>query len=184
MTTYVAFLRGVNLGPQRKVSMPRLVELARALGYEDVWTWVNTGNLVLTTDRGSDVVEREVAEAVEQEYGSPTDVTVRTADELRALADANPFPDGSPSQVTVTFLMGPAADDAEQRLARTATAAEPFRLGEREVWVHYGDGLGRSRLAVGFSRAVGVSSTTRTFGTVRKIVEKIDARSGRTPASA
>ena len=62
MTTYVAFLRGVNLGPHRTVSMPRLAELGRGLGYDDVWTCVNSGNLVLSTAERRRTVEREVAE--------------------------------------------------------------------------------------------------------------------------
>src|SRR3954447_14035581 len=97
MTTYVAFLRGVNLGPHRAVSMPRLAELGRELGYADVWTYVNSGNLVLTTDKTAPEVEREVSQALEREYGTSVDVMVRSAAELRATLDANPFPDQSPS---------------------------------------------------------------------------------------
>jgi uncharacterized protein (DUF1697 family) len=178
MPTYVAFLRGVNLGSHRSVSMPRLAELARELGYDDVWTWVNSGNLVLTTKKPPTEVEREVADALEREHGTRIDVMVRTAEQLRTVLASNPFPDGSASQVTVAFLAGPPAEGAEQRLAEAATPREAFRVSGREVWVHYADGLARSRLAAGFSRIVGVSSTTRTLGTVTKIVAKIDARGG------
>lgn len=176
MTTYVAFLRGVNLGSHRTVSMPRLVELGRELGYEDVWTWVNSGNLVLTTAEPAEEVERAVAGALEREYGTSIDVTVRTADALVALLDRNPFPDGSPSQVTVAFLTAAAPEGLTERLAAVATEAEPFEVDGREVWVHYGDGLARSRLAAGFIRLVGVSATTRTVGTVSRIVAKVRAR--------
>jgi uncharacterized protein (DUF1697 family) len=176
MPTYVAFLRGVNLGPHRSVSMPRLAELGRELGYHDVWTWVNSGNLVLTTEKPPADVEREVADALEREHGTRIDVMVRTAEELRAVLASNPFPDGSPSQVTVAFLAGSPVEGAEQRLAEAATPAEPFRMDGRHVWVHYADGLARSRLAAGFSGVVGVSSTTRTLGTVTRIMAKIDAR--------
>lgn len=176
MTTYVAFLRGVNLGPHRTVTMPRLAELGRALGYDDVWTWVNSGNLVLTTGGDAAEVEREVAGALEAEYGTQIDVTVRSADELEALLDRNPFPDGSPSQVTVAFLTGPAPEGLDDRIAAVATDAEPFVVAGREVWVRYGDGIARSRLATGFIRTAGVSATTRTLGTVSRIVAKIRAR--------
>src|SRR4051794_13932812 len=176
MTTYVAFLRGVNLGPHRTVSMPRLAELARGLGYSDVWTYVNSGNLVLTTDEPPADVERKVSEALREEYGTSVDVTVRSAAELRAVLDGNPFPDESPSLVTVAFLTGPAPAGAEERIAAVATPAEPFALTGREVWVHYGDGQAKSRLGATFSRVVGVSATTRTVGTVSKVVAKIEAR--------
>ena len=178
MTTYVAFLRGVNLGPQRVVAMPRLAELGRQLGYDDVWTWVNSGNLVLATPATSAEVERDLSDALEREHGTRIDVAVRSAAELAALLEQNPFPDGSPSQVTLAFLERPAPDGVEQRLAEVATAAEPFLVAGREVWVHYGDGIGKSRLAAAFAKVVGVSATTRTLGTVTRIVGKIRARDG------
>ncbi len=178
MTTYVAFLRGVNLGPHRTVTMPRLAEIGRELGYEDVWTYVNSGNLVLTTDRSAAEIEQQVAQALEREYGTTVDVMVRSAEELSATLDANPFPDAPPSQVTVAFLKEPAPDDAAERIAAVATPAEPFVVGEREVWVHYGDGQARSKLGAGLSRILGVSATTRTVGTVAKIVAKIESKAG------
>ena len=177
MTTYVAFLRGVNLGAKRKVSMDRLAELGRELGYDDVWTWVNSGNLVLTTSTPAAEVERDVAHALERAYGTQIDVTVRSATELEALLERNPFPDGSPSRVTVAFLTGPAPDGVASRLAEVAADAEPYEVAGREVWVHYGDGIADSRLAAGFIRIVGVSATTRTVGTVSRIVAKIGTRS-------
>lgn len=184
MRTYVAFLRGVNLGPHRAVAMPRLVELGRGLGYQDVWTWANSGNLVLSTTNDAADVERELASALEQEYGTRVDVTVRSATGLAELLDRNPFPEGSPSRVTIAFLSGPPQAGAADRLAEVATDAEPFEVDGREVWVHYGNGLANSRLAAGFSRVVGVSSTTRTLGTVSRIVTKIGVRARPDPRSS
>lgn len=173
MTTYVAFLRGVNLGSSRAVSMPRLVELGEALGYEDVWTYLRTGNLVLTTERSAATVERELASAIREEYAADVDVTVRTAEELREVLAANPFADGPTGQVTVAFLVAEPPAGVEDRLAEVATEAEPYAVRGREVWVRYGDGQARSRLAAGFSRVVGVSATTRTLGTVQKVVARL-----------
>lgn len=179
MTTYVAFLRGVNVGSSRSVSMPRLVELGEALGYEDVWTYLRTGNLGLTTNKAATTVEREVAGALAEEYRTTIDITVRTHAQLRAVLEANPFPDGSPSRVTVAFLAGYPPAGVEGRLAEVATDAEPYEVHGREVWVHYGDGIADSRLAAAFIRVVGVSATTRTVGTVGKLVAGLDKRAGR-----
>ena len=173
VSTYVAFLRGVNLGARRAVSMPRLVELGEALGYEDVWTYLRTGNLALTTDRAAATVERELVAALRDVHGADVDVTVRTAEELREVLAANPFPDGSASQVTVAFLVADPPAGVEERLAEVATEAEPYAVRGREVWVHYGDGQARSRLAASLSRVVGVSATTRTLGTVQKVVARL-----------
>lgn len=176
MTTYVAFLRGVNLGSSRAVSMPRLVELGEALGYDDVWTYLRTGNLVLTTGRAARTVEDELARALADEYGATVDVTVRTAAQLRAVLEANPFPGESASRVTVTFLVGDPPAGLEERLAEAATGHEPYEVHGRELWVHFGDGQARSRLAANLSRVVGVSATTRTVGTVTKLVAGIEKR--------
>ena len=178
MTTYVALLRGVNLGASRAVSMPRLVELGAGLGYEGVWTYLRTGNLVLSTTKAARTVEREVAQALAEEYGTPVDVTVRTAGQLREALEANPFPDASSSRATLTFLTGDAPAGLEERLARTATEAEPYEVRGREVWVVFGDGQARSRLAAGLSRVLGVSATTRTVGTLARLVAGIDKRAG------
>jgi uncharacterized protein (DUF1697 family) len=176
--TYVAFLHGVNLGPHRRVPMSRLAALGRELGYDDVWTWASSGNLVLSTAGSAADVERELGGALALELGAPVEVTVRTAAELAALLEQNPFPEGSPSRVTIAFLRGPAPDGAAGRIAEVATPAEPFRLAGREVWVHYADGLASSRLAAGFSTHVGVGATTRTLGTVARIVAKLGGGSG------
>lgn len=183
MTTYVAFLRGVNLGGSRAVAMPRLVELGEGLGYADVWTYLRTGNLALTTDRAPATVERELERALQDEYGAHVDVTVRSAAQLKSVLDANPFPDGSASRVTVAFLAADPPPGVEERLARAATEAEPYAVRGREIWVHYGDGQASSRLAAGFSRIVGVSATTRTAGTAGKLVAKLEARSGAHPTA-
>lgn len=174
MGTYVAFLRGINLGPTRKVDMAGVRAAAEGLGYEDVWTYLNTGNVALTTDRDAATVERELAGALREAYGASIDVTVRSADELRTVLDENPYPDESASKVTVAFLTGRPHQDAADRVAAAATPAEPFTFAGREVWVCYGDGQARSKLAAGFSRVVGVSATVRTVGTVSTIVARLE----------
>ena len=136
MTTYVAFLRGVNLGPHRSVSMSRLAEIGVELGYEDVWTWVNSGNLVLTTPKKAATVEREVSAALAEEYGTTVDVAVRSASELRTVLDANPFPDASASRVTVAFLATAAPASALGRIAAVATGADPFAVPGGGGWGH------------------------------------------------
>jgi uncharacterized protein (DUF1697 family) len=103
-------------------------------------------------------------------------VIVRTVAALAELLGRNPFPDDPPGQVTITFLAGPAPPGAAARLAGVATAAEPFVVADREVWVRFGDGQARSALAVGLARLLGVGATTRTLGTVTAIVSRAAVR--------
>jgi uncharacterized protein (DUF1697 family) len=171
MARYVALLRGVNLGPTKKISMPELRAMAAELGYADVVSYINSGNLILRTTKSAATVERELTAAIQDTFGHHVDVTVRTPDELARVLAENPYPDGNPSQVTVAFLTGPVAATAEQKVAALAVEGERYTFGEREIYVDYAHGIGNSKLAAKFSAAVGVSATVRNVRTVGKLLE-------------
>ena len=82
----------------------------------------------------------------------------------------NPYPDGSPGLVTVAFLTKAAPADAKKKVAAMATEAEPFTFAGSEVYVHYSNGQGKSKLAERFSSVIGVSATVRNINTVTKIL--------------
>jgi len=178
VATYVAFLRGVNLGPTNKISMPKLREMAEELGYTDVATYINSGNLIFASPKKAAALEREIAAAISQRFGTSNDVAVRTPARLRQILADNPYPDGSPSQVTVAFLTKAAPAEAKEKVAAAATEAEPFTFAGSEVYVHYSNGIGKSKLAERFSSIIGVSSTVRNLNTVTKVLamcERADA---------
>jgi uncharacterized protein (DUF1697 family) len=170
MATYVAFLRGVNLGPTNKISMPELRAMAEDLGYTDVATYINSGNLIISSSKKAASVEREIADAIKDRFGYPIDVTVRTSAQLKKILADNPYPDGNPSQVAVAFLTKPPSADAQQKVAAVAADYEPFTVAGQQVYVNYTQGLGRSKLAEKFSDIIGVSSTARTIRTVEKVL--------------
>lgn len=170
-TTYVALLRGVNLGPSRKISMPALREMASGLGFADVSTYINSGNLVLGADGPAADVEAQLIQGIVDTFGHRVDVTVRTPAQLQQVLAANPYPDGDPSQVTVAFLTGPAGAQAQEKVAGLAAPGEQYTFAGREVYVHYARGIGNSKLAARFSAAVGVSATVRNVRTVGKLIE-------------
>jgi uncharacterized protein (DUF1697 family) len=170
VATYVAFLRGVNLGPTNKISMPALRAMAEDLGYADVATYINSGNLILSSPKKADTVEREISKTIEDTFGRPIDVTVRTPAQLKKILAENPYPDGNPSQVTVAFLTKAPAKDAKDKVAAVAKDYEPFTIAGQQVYVNYSQGIGRSKLAEKFSDIIGVSSTVRNIRTVDKVL--------------
>ena len=170
MATYVAFLRGVNLGPTNKVSMLALRAMAEDLGYADVATYINSGNLILSSAKKADTVEREISKTIKDTFGRPIDVTVRTPAQLKKILAENPYPDGNPSQVTVAFLTKEPAKDAKDKVAAVAKDYEPFTIAGQQVYVNYSQGIGRSKLAEKFSDIIGVSSTVRNIRTVDKVL--------------
>jgi uncharacterized protein (DUF1697 family) len=174
--TYVAFLRGINLGPTNKIAMPALRELATGLGYTDVATYINSGNLIFDSPKRAATLEREIAASVKQTFGLRIDVAVRTPAQLKKLLAENPYPNGNPSQVTIAFLTQPAPATGKEKVAAIATEAEPFTFAGHDVYVHYANGLGNSKLAEKFSAVIGVSSTVRNINTVTRIVALCDKR--------
>ena len=174
MGTYVAFLRGINLGPTNKISMPALRELAADLGYTEVRTYINSGNLIFSSTKTSATLEREISAAIKSTIGHSIDVAVRTPAQLKKVVANNPYPEGNPSQVTVAFLTKASGPDAEQKVAAIAKDYEPFTFAGKEVYVHYSHGLGTSKLAERFSAIIGVSATVRNIRTVEKIIALCD----------
>jgi uncharacterized protein (DUF1697 family) len=171
VTVYVAFLRGINLGPTNKIAMPELRTMAEGLGYSGVATYINSGNLIVETTKKAAVVEQELAKAIKETFGFTIDVTVRTSAQLAKILADNPYPDGNPSQVTVAFLMKAPEARAKERVTSLAAEHEPLTFAGREIYVNYSHGLGTSKLAEKFSSIVGVSSTMRNVRTLAKLVE-------------
>jgi uncharacterized protein (DUF1697 family) len=170
VATYVGFLRGVNLGPNNKISMPELRAMAEDLGYTDVATYINSGNLIISSSKKAATVEREIVNAIKDHFGRPIDVTVRTPAQLKKILAENPYPDGNPSQVTVAFLTKAPGPDAKQKVAAVATDDEPFTIAGQQIYVNYTQGIGKSKLAEKFSAIIGVSSTVRNIRTVEKVL--------------
>lgn len=170
-TTFVALLRGVNLGPSKKISMPQLRSLVSELGFAHVRTYINSGNVILSSAKPAEKIEQEISEAISDTFGHRVDVIVRSAEQLQKVVGSNPFPDGDPSQVTVAFLVHPPDARGMERLAEAAPDHEPYLLAGREVYVNYTQGIGTSKLAATFGAVIGVSATVRNLRTVAKLVE-------------
>ena len=171
MTTHVALLRGINVGTAKRLAMPALRTMAEGLGYTDVATHINSGNLLLSTGEDAPTLRARLEQGIEQTFGLHADVVVRTAEELRAVLAVNPFADGDPSRVVIAFLAGPPPVGVEQRLAALAADDEPFLVHGLEVYVHHGHGQADSRLAAALAKALAVSATVRNLRTVTKVAE-------------
>lgn len=183
MTTYVALLRGVNLGARNKVSMADLRTLFESLGAEDVQTYVQSGNVVFKSRVGS---AAELTGAIERrigrELGLEISVMLRTSEQLAKIVAGNPFAasQGEGTKLHVTFL----ADSPERSRVRTleSVASEPdeFRVHGREVYLHTPKGYGRSKLSnAHFEKQLDVAATTRNWNTVTKLAELAGARGTR-----
>ena len=160
---YVALLRAINVGGTGKLPMADLAAMARDLGFEDVRTYIASGNLLLTSDLDEAAVKAALEKALHDYAGKPVGVVVRTGAEMAAVAAANPFPEAPGNRVVAIFLdAAPPADAIE---AATGRADERLALGRREIYVHYGDGMADSRLRI----PAGNAGTARNLNTVTKL---------------
>ena len=166
MTAYVALLRAVNVGGTAKLPMADLKRLAEQLGYEQPRTFIASGNLVFASGKAERTVRAELEAALERHMGKPTPVMIRTAAEMREVAQSNPFGDAPGRRVLATFLNE--APPADALSAARGLDGERLALGKREIYVDYcGTLLGRSKLKI----PAAVAGTARNMNTVAKLAE-------------
>jgi uncharacterized protein (DUF1697 family) len=179
VTTWIALLRGINVGGAKKVPMARLRELLEGLGYERVRTYVQSGNVVLDGPArgGARAVAAELSKAIEDEFGFDVLVIVRSRDELAAVIEANPFPDpaDAPSRFHVLFLERPVDRGRLAQLDPGDYEPDTFVAARYELYLSTPDGLGTSRLAKALTeKRLGGPVTARNWRTVGKLLEMAD----------
>jgi uncharacterized protein (DUF1697 family) len=177
MTTRVAFLRAVNLG-SRQVRMARLVEIFEGLGYGDVWTHINSGNVVFDATGSRDALERRIGSTLEQELGFECTTTIRTPAELKRALAQEPFTVAAADTYFLTFLKDPPT--AAQRTALEALSNDfdtLVVLGRDVHWRMHGKSSDSKLTAKLWADIVGDRrSTSRNTRMLRTLVDKISAR--------
>ena len=173
MSPHIALLRGVNVGG-RKVLKDDLLGLAKDLGFDDAKTLLASGNLVLWGRSGSDAdVEQRLEDGLEKRMGLRTEFFVRTPAELKAIIDANPYPDEArshPNHLLVHFMKGPLPDGDEATLRAAITGPETFKAGTRELYIDYPDDVGHSMLDRDWKKTKRAPlGTARNWNTVLKL---------------
>ncbi len=166
MQTFIALLRGINVGGTGILPMKDLVALCGDLGFAGTRTWIQSGNAIFQSRLSEDSVRKKLEAALVAKMGKKIDVMVRTPAELRSILKENPFPDREPAKVAVAFLTGPAPKSALEKSATPGN--EQVRAGKREIYIFYPDGMGQSKLKLPLA---GASTTVRNVNTVGKLAE-------------
>ena len=174
MAALVALLRGVNVGGRAKVPMPELRSRLSDLGFEDVLTYVQSGNVVFRTGGGAKQVAGRVERAIADAFGLDVTVLVRTPAQLRTIAKGNPFlaEEPDPQKLHVVFLSDRPSAAAAAALDPDRSPPDRFHLSGRELYLHLPNGAGRSKLTNDYlERRLGVRATARNWRTLLKLVE-------------
>lgn len=178
MNTYIALLRGINVGGNNKLPMKALAALLEAMGLQKVKTYIQSGNVVFQSTRtDSAVLAKAITAAIAQAHGFAPQVFLLDVQAFEAAMTANPFPEGTdePKSLHLFFL-----DGTPQKLNLAALEAvkapnERFALIEQVFYLHAPDGIGRSKLAESAGKGWGVSITARNWRTVSTIFEMAKA---------
>ncbi len=165
MGTYIALLRAVNVGGTGKLSMAHLKKLCTEAGFDQVRTYIASGNVVFASSDKAPAVKSALQRRILEHTGKPVEVFLRTADEMRAVLHANPFPKAEPARNYVFFLDATPSRDALANVRRQTD--EQLSVGTREIYIYYPSGMGRSKLVLPAANA----GTARNMNTVAKLVE-------------
>jgi uncharacterized protein (DUF1697 family) len=172
MPSRILLLRAINVGA-RRIPMPALRELLTAAGLEDVRTYVQSGNVVLSSDASPDELATSCRELISSQFGFDVPVIVRTRDELEAVVEHDPFADiaTQPKLLHVAFLQAEIEPPALERLAGLVQGEERIHAHGRELYAWLAHGSARSKLAVAMaSPAQGVTATARNWTTVTTLL--------------
>jgi uncharacterized protein (DUF1697 family) len=163
MSVFVAFLRAVNVGGTGKLPMATLRSLSEGAGFTNVTTYIQSGNVVFESRLPEPKVKAALEKALAAEMGKACTVMIRSGPELATVIARNPFPSALANQLLVVFL-----DEAPTASALAAVripGREQLRLDGRELYIHFPDGMGKSKLRVPFA----ATGTGRNLNTVVKL---------------
>lgn len=175
MTAFVALLRGINVGGKNILPMQELRELLAKLGCEDVATYIQSGNAVFRYTGDAAALPELISIAIESGFGFRPSIMVLTASEFDAVARANPFTAevSEPKFLHVWFMHEPAKKANTARMDQIASGDEEFLLTDSAFYMYAPNGVGRSKLASGVEKCLGVAATARNWRTVGKIGEML-----------
>ena len=168
MTTFIALLRAINVSGTGLLPMKDLSEMCVHLGFGNVRTYIQSGNVIFTSTLTAENVQAALEQILSTRMGKKIDVVVRSAAELRGVLAANPFPQQPPSKVGVLFLSVPLSKSLLTDVV--APGGEQVRFGDREIYIYYPAGMGRSKLKL--PKLEG-PATARNINTVAKLVSMV-----------
>jgi len=174
MMTYIAMLRGINVGRGKVVKMERLRASFAALGFGEVRTYVQSGNVVFQSERKSELT-RTIEAKIQHDFGFTVPVLIKTSKELAQIVRDNPLLRAKGidvSKLHVTFLSNAPPKTAASVLEDLATTRERFRISNREIYLYCPDGYGNSKLANNtIEKKFSLVATTRNWRTVNALLK-------------
>lgn len=176
MQSFVALLRGINVGGNNILPMKDLRALLSDLGCDDVATYIQSGNAVFRYAGDAAAISRDLSKAIESAFAFKPVILVLPAAAFAATAAENPYAAkaADPKHVHISFLSTPADGADLARMKELASDDEEFELTDRGFYLHAPQGIGRSKLAASSEKCLGVAATARNGRSVGKLLEMLE----------
>lgn len=165
MARFVAFLRGINVGGV-KLLMDELRSICEEAGLQQVRTYIQSGNVLFDSRKSEDTIVSSLEKLLEIRKGRTIAVILRTPGELQDIVASNPFLGAKPSQVGVLLFRDAPPESALENVQ--IPGREEIVWAGRQVYIHYPDGMGRSKLKLPGAMGGG---TMRNINTITKLAQ-------------
>ncbi|HSI91712.1 MAG TPA: DUF1697 domain-containing protein [Adhaeribacter sp.] len=174
MQTYIAIIRGINVSGKHKVPMAELKPLCESLGWRNVRTYIQSGNVIFETDSPENLAGK-LEEVIAENFGFKVPVIIRTALEMAKVVAANPYAEMvgfEPEKLYVTFMAEAPQPDKLEAIKAFTFEPEMYSILGKEIYIYCFNGYGNTKLENSFfEKKLKVTCTTRNWRTVNKLVE-------------
>ncbi len=174
MNTFVALLRGVNVGGKHIVPMQELRLLLNSKSYTDIKTYIQSGNIIFRSSvNNKSSINKKISSIIAKKYNFTAEVLTLTLADIQEAIDNNPF-SVNPTEyknLYLYFLLGEAKGGSAEKLEELKAKTEQLYLSNRVLYMYAKEGIGRSKLAAKIDKILGVSTTARNMKTVTKLQE-------------
>lgn len=173
---YIALLRGINIGPHKRMKMEKLRASCEALGFTNVKTYIQSGNIVCQAGKlSSDAAAKKIEAQIEKDFAFSADVIARTGDEMKQIVTGNPLlkePGVDASKLHVVFFLEVPSTEAIKKLEAIVKLPDKARHKGKEIYFYFPNGVsGSSIWKHNLDRVLGISGTMRNWKTVNTLHE-------------
>ena len=182
MVTYVSLLRGINVGRQKRIKMEALVDLYKSLGFKNIKTYLQSGNVIFNAAENIKKLPNMIGEKIEKVFSFPVAVLLRMPIELQYIVNNNPFLEEKgfePDKLYITFLSKAPTDSTLSQIKEIHEEWDKFVIIHKEIYIYCPNGYGITKFSNDFfERKLGVTATTRNWKTVNILFEIAKNQSG------
>jgi uncharacterized protein (DUF1697 family) len=169
---YIALLRGINVSGHKLIKMAELKELLMSIGFRNVQTYIQSGNVVFESDETSiPAIESSIMSIITKKYGFDVEVMVRSVDEFSQIVEINPFPDAEGNKLYITFFREVPQNIPFEELDKVKSESEVFLFRDRIMFLYCPEGYGLTKLSNPFiEKKLKTVATTRNMNTIVKLL--------------